>query len=299
MNILLCGKNGQLGYALAPRLTALGQVVAVDHEDFDIGNTDALCEALGEIAPDVIVNAAAYTDVDAAESDRATAFAVNSAAPGTMARWAADNGAAMIHYSTDYVFDGSGERPWREDDATNPINAYGESKLAGDEAVLASGAPCLIIRTSWLYAARGRNFLLTMLRLAAEREEIRVVDDQIGAPTAAGLIADVTRDVLVQAEGDVAAMLRERGGVVNAAAAGETSWHGFAKAIFGAARDRGQGLTVRQVEQIPSTAYPLPARRPLNSRLALAKLHDRFGITLPEWRLALEAVFDELGTKAA
>jgi len=299
MKILLCGKNGQLGISLAPRLAALGQVIAVDHEDFDIGDTDALCEALADIAPDVIVNAAAYTDVDAAESNRAAAFAANGAAPGTMARWATDNGAAMVHYSTDYVFDGSGERPWREDDAANPINAYGESKLAGDEAVLDSGAPCLVIRTSWLYAAWGRNFLFTMLRLGAAREQIGVVNDQIGAPTSALAIADTTVNILSQAEGDIAGLFRERGGVVNATAAGATSWHGFAEAIFGAAHDRGIPLKVKRVDAIASEQYPLPARRPLNSRLSLDRLRKEFGITPAEWRLALEAVIDELGTKAA
>lgn len=294
MKILLTGRLGQVGSVLHPQLAEFGTLTALDRSEVDFTDVEALQRCLNSIAPDLIVNAAAYTDVDGAESHRDTTFAINAAAPATMARWAAGTGAALIHYSTDYVFDGSGSTPRTEIDKPAPLNVYGESKQAGDDAILDSGAAVLILRTSWVYAAKGRNFLRTMLRLGTDRESLSVVDDQIGAPTPASVLAKITIAILWQADGDPADLFRAKGGLINATTAGETSWHGFAEAIFEIARRQGWNLAIRDLQAIPSSGYPLPAARPLNSRLNLSRLKARFGIHPPHWRTALEAVMSDL-----
>ena len=294
MKILLTGRGGQLGNILNTVLPVFGNITAVDREEINFSDLESLHALLDSLRPNLIVNAAAFTDVDGAELEPKTANTVNGAAPGLMARWANANDAAIFHYSTDYVFDGSGDTPWREDDKPNPINTYGESKRIGDAEVLASGAPNLIMRTSWVYAAQGQNFMQTMLRLGTERQALRVVDDQIGAPTPARMLAETTAHIIGQADGNIGSMLAAQGGIVNVTPEGETSWHGFAEAIFQSAKRRGIALQVEQLDPIPSTDYPLPAARPLNSRLERGALRDRFQLRLPNWRDALESVLDEI-----
>lgn len=289
MNILLTGRNGQLGWELQRTLLPVGRVVAVGHAELDLADAAAAGRTLDAVRPDIIVNAAAYTAVDKAESEPDLAHAVNAAAPALLAQWAARNGALLIHYSTDYVFDGAKSAPYVETDPTNPLGAYGRSKRAGEEAVLNSGGDHLIFRTSWVYAARGANFLRTILRLAAEREELRVVNDQIGAPTWARLIAEATALALRQALAE-RRHGRFKSGLFHLAAAGETSWHGFATAIVEGRR----GLRVKTVTPIATADYPLPAARPANSRLDTGAFRARFGLALPDWRDCLKLCLEEL-----
>jgi len=289
VNILLTGKNGQVGWELARALLPLGNVAAFDHAGLDLADAAAVRRKLDEVRPDAIVNAAAYTAVDRAESEPELASAINAAAPALLAQEAARRGALLIHYSTDYVFDGAKAAPYVETDPTAPLGAYGRSKLAGEEGIRAAGCEHLIFRTSWVYGARGANFLRTILRLAAEREELRVVNDQIGAPTWARLIAEATAHALKQA-------MRERrdgafrSGTYHLAAAGETSWHGFASAIVAG---RG-GLRVKAVTPIATADYPLPAPRPANSRLDTGAFRARFGLVLPDWRDCLPLCLEEI-----
>ncbi|MEZ5616195.1 MAG: dTDP-4-dehydrorhamnose reductase [Rhodocyclaceae bacterium] len=289
MNILLTGKNGQVGWELQRALLPLGSVAAFGHRELDLADAAAVRRKLDEVRPDAIVNAAAYTAVDKAESETELANAVNAAAPALLAQEAARRGALLIHYSTDYVYDGAKAAPYVETDRTNPLGAYGRSKLAGEAGIRASGCDHLIFRTSWVYAARGANFLRTILRLAAERDELRIVADQVGAPTWARLIAEATAHALRQA-------MQERSGgtfdsgVFHLAAAGETSWHGFAAAIVAG---RG-GLRVKTVTPITTAEYPLPAPRPANSRLDTAAFRARFGLALPDWRDCLQLCLEEL-----
>lgn len=291
--ILVTGKNGQVGWELQRSLQWLGEVVAVDRAQFDLAQPSSLTARLDELAPDVIVNAAAYTAVDKAESEEALANRINGEAPGVIAQWAAHCGALFLHYSTDYVFDGSGSSAWQPSDSPAPLSAYGRSKLAGEAAIAAGGGDYLILRTSWVYASRGRNFLLTMLRLAAERDELRVVDDQWGAPTSARLIADASAQVIARSIGErrVGAFRSE---IAHLTAAGRTSWHGFASAILDAARCAGRAVVARSLVAIPSSAYPTPARRPVNSRLDCSALERRFGLALPDWRNGLQLCIEEL-----
>ena len=289
MNILLTGKNGQVGWELQRTLQPVGKVAAFSHAGLDLADAAAIRSKLDEVRPDVIVNAAAYTAVDKAESEPELAHEVNAVAPALLAQEAARRGALLIHYSTDYVYDGAKAAPYVESDKTNPLGAYGRSKLAGEEGIRASGCDHLIFRTSWVYAARGANFLRTILRLAAEREELRIVMDQIGAPTWARLIAEATAHALRQA-------LRERSGgqfesgVFHLTAAGEISWHGFAAAILAG---RG-GLRVKTVTPITTADYPLPAPRPANSRLDTSAFRARFGLALPDWRDCLPLCLEEI-----
>lgn len=289
MNILLTGKNGQVGWELARTLLPLGHVAACGHGELELADAAAVRRRLDEVRPDVIVNAAAYTAVDKAESEPERAHAVNAAAPALLAQEAAWRGALLIHYSTDYVFDGAKAAPYVETDPTGPLGAYGRSKLAGEEGIRAAGADHLIFRTSWVYAARGANFLRTILRLAAEREELRIVADQVGAPTWARLIAEATAHALKQAMHE-----RRRGnfesGLFHLTAAGETSWHGFASAII-AGR---VGLRANTVTPIATADYPTPARRPANSRLNTEAFRDRFGLALPDWRDCLQLCLEEI-----
>jgi len=294
VKILLLGPNGQVGWelqrALAPLgpLTALGRTAA-DGLCGDLAQAGALAESVRRLGPDVIVNAAAYTAVDRAESETEHADAVNAVAPGVLAELARELDAWLLHYSTDYVFDGSGTRPWREDDPAAPLNAYGRSKLAGEEAIRASGCRHLILRTSWVYAARGGNFARTMLRLAAERERLSVVDDQIGAPTGAELIADASAHALR------AVIERPQlGGSYHLAAAGETSWCGYARHVIDFARRHGQLLAVTEVAAIATSDYPTAARRPLNSRLDCRRLERAFDLALPPWQHGVERMLSEI-----
>jgi len=287
--ILLTGKNGQVGWELQRTLQAIGKVTAVGHAELDLADAAAVDRKLDETRPDIIVNAAAYTAVDKAESEPDLAHAVNAAAPSLLAQWAARNGALLIHYSTDYVFDGAKAAPYAESDPTHPLGAYGRSKLAGEAGVRAAGCDHLVFRTSWVYAARGANFLRTMLRLAAEREELRVVDDQVGAPTWARLIAEATALALRQALAE-RRHGRFKSGLFHLACAGETSWHGFASAIV----EGRQGLRVQRVTPITTAEYPLPAPRPANSRLDTGAFRARFGLALPDWREGLQLCLEEL-----
>lgn len=276
--ILITGAEGQVGFELQNAFSSLGDVVALGRDRFDLCNGRQMRQVLLEIRPDVIVNAAAYTAVDKAETDLETAFVVNASAPALLAEMAEALGAMLVHYSTDYVFDGTSPHPYHEEDATNPLNVYGKTKLEGERAIAASCRKHLILRTSWVYGARGKNFLLTMLRLGAEKPLLRIVDDQKGAPTWCRPIAQTTVKM-------VSAMLdradEDRWGIYHLTNGGVTTWYGFAKEIF-AQIDRAP-----QLEAIPSSAYPLPAKRPSNSVLSNRKLNERFGLSLPSWEESL------------
>ena len=285
MKILLFGCNGQVGWELQRALEVLGELVTVDLDSknvaADFTQPAALADTVRAMRPDVIVNAAAHTAVDKAESEPALARTINAEAPGVLAREAAASHAWLVHYSTDYVFDGSGVLPWREDDPTGPLNVYGHTKLEGEELVRASGCRHLIFRTSWVYSARGGNFARTMLKLGADRDHMTVVDDQFGAPTSAELLADVTAHaVRAVARGGAP------GGTYHAVAAGETSWHGYACEVLDWARTHGLLVRVPRdgVIAVRSNAYPTAAMRPHNSRLNTQKLKQTFGLTMPHWR---------------
>jgi dTDP-4-dehydrorhamnose reductase len=292
MKLLLLGKSGQLGWELRRALAPLGTLVALDRTDGgDLSDSDALAATVRRIAPDVIVNAAAYTAVDKAESDVAAARQINATAVGVLAAEARALGALLVHYSTDYVFDGSGDQARDESAATGPLSTYGRTKLEGERLIAEHGADALVLRTSWVYAARGGNFAKTMLRLAAEREQLKVVADQIGAPTGADLLADVTAHLVRSAMAD-----RSLCGVYHAVASGATSWHQYAQHVLRRAAAKGVALKVQadQVEAIPTSAYPVPAPRPLNSRLDNRALQSRFGLVLPHWQTGVDRMLDEI-----
>jgi len=299
MRILLTGATGQVGGALVAPLRSAGTVVAPARGAFDLARPPDIPAALDRMAPDLIVNPAAYTAVDRAEDEREAALRINAEAPDAIARWAARRGVALVHFSTDYVFDGSGTRPWREDDPTGPLSAYGASKLAGEDAVRAAGGPHLIVRTSWVYAASGANFLRTIVRLARERPELRIVADQIGAPTSARLIADAVAAMVTAPGAPLADRFAAAGGVVNLAASGETSWHGFAVAIVEGLRARGVRLAVERIVPIATADYPTKAKRPANSRLDLTRLESVFRIRPPSWAAALAVELDRLAGELA
>jgi len=293
MTILLLGANGQVGWELRRTLAPLGPVRALERADADLADPDALSRIVRETAPSLIVNAAAYTAVDRAEEDEASARAINAEAPGVLAEEARRLGIALVHYSTDYVFDGTGSRPAIESDPTAPLNAYGRTKLAGEVAIRDSGCAHLILRTSWVYSIRGANFLLTVQRLAGQLEELRIVADQTGAPTWARGIAEATALVLARcgAPRDPGG-LAENGGLYHMTAAGETTWHGFAGAVVDWMRTSGQPVLCKQVSPIPTSDYPTPAKRPANSLLDCSKLNDAFGIAIPDWRDQLNLCVD-------
>ena len=294
--ILLTGKNGQIGFELCRALAPLGEVVAPDEHELDLASPDAIRGKVREVRPRIIVNAAAYTAVDRAESEADLAMKVNGIAPGVLAEEGKRLGALMVHYSTDYVFDGTQDRPYVESDAPNPLNAYGRSKLAGDQAIQAVDAPYYIFRTSWIYAARGHNFLNTMLRLGRERGELRIVNDQIGAPTWARFIAETTARVL-RTSGD-ADQVRKNGGLYNLTASGAVSWFGFAQAIFAEARG-GLGNGIPRIVPVPTSEYPAAARRPLNSRLDNSRFIQTFGLEPPTWAAMLEACMRDMRKETA
>ncbi len=292
MLVMVTGGTGQVGGALLRVLTPLGSVVAPDEAEFDLSRPERIAATLDRINPDLIVNAAAYTAVDRAEDQSEIAFIVNAEAPRAIAHWAADRRIPLIHFSTDYVFDGAGTRPWREDDPPSPLSNYGVSKLAGDVAVRAAGGPHLVIRTSWVYAAIGTNFLRSILRLAKERKELRIVADQIGAPTSARLIADTIARMVGPGSSVLADRFAAAQGLVNVAASGETSWHGFAVAIVEGLKARGVTLAVESIVPITTQDYPTKAKRPANSRLDMRRLCQVFGIITPRWDRALDVELD-------
>ena len=294
MRILVTGATGQVGGALLKLLRPAVPVIATGRSELDLAQPAEIGAALDRIAPSMIINPAAYTAVDRAEDERELAFRINAEAPGAIARWAAARDVPLIHFSTDYVFEGMSRRPWRENDPTNPLSVYGASKLAGEDAVRSAGGPHLIIRTSWVYAAQGANFLRTIARLAKERRELRIVADQCGAPTPARLIADAVAAMLRQHPTALTERFAACGSVVNIAASGETTWHGFAAAIVGGLKARRVPLTVESIEPIATVDYPTKAQRPANSRFDLTRLHQVFGITMPDWRVALEPELDLL-----
>lgn len=299
MKILLLGKNGQVGWELQRALTVLGEVVALDrtmaHTPYgelrgDLSDLEGLRTAIRSVSPQVIVNAAAYTAVDRAESEREVAHVVNALASQVMAEEAKRLDAWLIHYSTDYVFDGAGTSPWKETDKVAPVNYYGATKLEGEQLIQASGCKHLIFRTSWVYAARGNNFAKTMLRLAKERTALNVIADQVGVPTGADLLADVAVAALQQAWHKA-----ELSGIYHLVPTGETTWHAYASYVIDFARSHGEVLVVEAVNPIATTEYPTPASRPLNSRLDTAKLRNSFTLHLPDWqsgvtRMLMEAL---------
>lgn len=284
--ILLTGANGQVGWELQRSLSSLGDVVAFDSQGLNLTDAAKLRDGLKSVAPDIIVNAAAYTAVDKAESETEKAHAVNAVAPGIMAEEAARSGALLIHFSTDYVFDGSGVVPWREDDTCAPLNVYGQTKLAGERLIQSSGCRHLIFRTSWVYGARGSNFLLTMRRLMGDRTELKVVADQIGAPTWCRDLAEATAQILSQLVARPDHPHSNPWGIYHMSNAGETSWHGFAQAIRDQMPD--EMCALKQLIAIPGTEYPTPAQRPQNSRLDNSKLQTTFGLQLQHWQSALK-----------
>ena len=303
MKILLFGANGQVGWELQRSLSSLGELIALDRHGINhsIADGTSLCGDLANLAgitatvermrPDVIVNAAAYTAVDKAESDAENAHLINALAPHALAKAATSVGAWLIHYSTDYVFDGSGSKPWVETDLTGPLSVYGRTKLEGEQRIVSACAKHLTFRTSWVYAARGGNFAKTMLRLGQEREILSVINDQYGAPTGADLLADVTAHAIQHVQQQPA-----RAGLYHLVASGETTWHGYAKHVLAQAKHKHKAskIIAKDIAAVPTSAYPTPAQRPLNSRLNTAKLQSTFGLTLPPWQQGVDRMLLEV-----
>jgi dTDP-4-dehydrorhamnose reductase len=295
MNILLFGKGGQVGWELQRSLSVLGTVTALDHDSTehcgDFANPAGVAETVRALRPDVIVNAAAHTAVDKAESEADFARTLNATTPGAIAQEAAKLGAWLVHYSTDYVFDGSGSRPWVETDTPAPLSVYGRTKLEGEQLIAQSGAKHLILRTSWVYAARGGNFAKTMLRLAQERERLTVIDDQWGAPTGADLLADVTAHAIQHLQ-----QHPEHAGLYHCVAAGETTWNAYAKYVLSRANIENSAIKIiaEEVAPVPTSAFPTPAARPHNSRLSTAKLQTTFGLQMPHWQAGVARMLAEI-----
>lgn len=295
MKILLFGKGGQVGWELQRSLAPLGELVALDNDSQhlcgDFSNLSGIAQTIRAVAPDIIVNAAAHTAVDKAESEPELCRTLNALAPGVLAQEAKRSGAWLVHYSTDYVFDGSGDQPWLETDATGPLSVYGRTKLEGEEAIRAAGCQHLIFRTSWVYAARGGNFAKTMLKLAQERDSLKVINDQMGAPTGADLLADVTAHAIRSA-----LQHPDLGGLYHLVAGGETSWHGYASFVIDFARHAGLNIKVAPaaIEPVPTSAFPTPAARPNNSRLDTHKLQNTFGLQLPHWQSGITRMLTEI-----
>ncbi len=297
LKILLLGKNGQVGWELQRSLAPLGEVLALDRHSTsycgDLSKPEPLAQTVLAYKPDFIVNAAAHTSVDKAESESELARALNAEAPAVLAQAAAQVGAWLIHYSTDYVFDGSGHRPRQEGEATGPLNVYGQTKLDGEKAIVASGCKYLIFRASWVYAARGGNFAKNMLRLAQEREQLAVINDQHGAPTGADLIADVTAHAISRVLNTQNVALS---GVYHLVASGETTWHGYASYVIEQAKKLNPELSwqVQSIAPVPTSAFPTPATRPHNSRLCNTKLQESFGVVLAHWQLGVDRMLVEI-----
>jgi len=295
MKILLFGKGGQVGWELQRSLAPLGELVALGTNSMelcgDFTNLEGIVETVRAVAPDVIVNAAAYTAVDKAESEPGLSRTINALTPGLLAQEAKRSGAWLIHYSTDYVFDGSGDKPWLETDPVAPLSAYGKTKLEGEEAIRATDCRHLIFRTSWVYAARGGNFAKTMLRLAKERDQLNVINDQIGAPTGADLLADVTAHAI-----RMALQRPDVSGLYHLVAGGETSWHEYASFVIDFARQAGIKIKVapEAIQPVPTSAFPLPAPRPKNSRMDTHKLQNTFDLNLPHWQTGITRMLTEI-----
>jgi dTDP-4-dehydrorhamnose reductase len=294
MRILVTGISGQVGGALVPHLGGIGKIIAHDEFTLDFTDIEAIPRAFDRAAPDLIINPAAYTAVDKAEDEPELALRINAEAPAVIARWAAEHDVPLIHFSTDYVYDGGGDRLWREDDEPHPLGVYGKTKLAGENAVRAAGGAFLIFRTCWVYAAQGKNFMRTIARLALERKELRIVGDQIGAPTTAALIADCVTEVVSGGLDELRTRSAKANGLVHICASGETSWHGFTTAIVDGLKERGVPLAVEKTVPIRTEEYPTKAKRPLNSRLDLGRLDRVFGIVPPRWQDALVPELDAL-----
>jgi dTDP-4-dehydrorhamnose reductase len=295
MKILLLGKNGQVGWELQRSLAPLGELIALDEDSTglcgDFTDLGGLARTVRAVAPDVIVNAAAYTAVDKAESEQQLVRTVNALAPGVLAQEAGDINALLIHYSTDYVFDGNGEKPWLETDPAAPLNVYGATKLESEQLIQQSACRHLIFRTSWVYGARGNNFARTMVRLAGERDRLNVINDQIGAPTGADLLADITAHAI-----RTALQRPELSGLYHLVAAGETSWHGYARFVIDFARRAGIALKVAPdaINPVPTSAFLTPAKRPHNSRMDTTKLRHTFELNLPSWETGVERMLSEV-----
>ncbi|TAJ20495.1 MAG: dTDP-4-dehydrorhamnose reductase [Rugosibacter sp.] len=295
MKILLFGKNGQVGWELQRSLAPLGELVALDAASQelcgDFTNLEGIAQTVRTVTPDIIVNAAAHTAVDKAESEPELAHTINALAPGVLAQEAKRLGSWLVHYSTDYVFEGRGNTPWRETDPAGPLSVYGRTKLAGEEAIRATGCPHFIFRTSWVYATRGGNFAKTMLRLAQERDRLTVINDQIGAPTGADLLADVTAHAI-----RAALQNPDVSGLYHLVAGGETSWHGYASFVIDFARQAGLDIKVapEAIQPVLTSAFPLPALRPKNSRLDTRKLQHAFGLHLPHWQSGITRMLSEI-----
>ncbi|AZM96637.1 dTDP-4-dehydrorhamnose reductase [Vreelandella venusta] len=294
MNIFITGGNGQVGFELQRQFSPFGTILSPTRQELDLTNAEAVNVYLEKHQPGLILNAAAYTAVDKAESEPEQAKRLNAKLPAQLADYAAMQGIPLVHYSTDYVYPGNDEKPWQEDSPTGPLSIYGQTKLEGDDAVVSSGAKHLIFRTSWVYAARGNNFMKTMLRLGREREALNIVSDQIGAPTPARLIAQITALACTNHHSPSTAhhslfSINIPQGIYHLAPRGETSWHGFASEIFKTARGLGEELAIAPegVAGISTAEYPTPAKRPLNSRMALSKLENSLGITMPTWQSQL------------
>ncbi|MDH4285995.1 MAG: dTDP-4-dehydrorhamnose reductase [Gallionella sp.] len=299
MKILLFGKNGQVGWELQRSLAPLGEIIALDSDSTelcgDFTNLGGIAQTVRTIAPDVIINAAAHTAVDKAESEPELVRTLNALAPGVLAQEAQLIDAWLVHYSTDYVFDGGGDKPWLETDATAPLNVYGATKLEGEQLIQFAECRHLIFRTSWVYGTRGGNFAKTMLRLAQERDSLKVINDQIGAPTGADLLADITAHAIRAAQ-----QKPEISGLYHLVAAGETSWHGYASYVLDLARRSGVTLKVAPdaIQPVPTSAFPTPAKRPHNSRMNTAKLQQTFGLHLPTWQTGVARMLSEVLDKS-
>jgi len=301
MKILLLGRNGQVGWELQRSLAPLGELLALDRHSApacgDLSQPDALAQTVLNFQPQVIVNAAAHTAVDKAESEPDLARLLNATAPSALAQAAKAVGAWLVHYSTDYVFNGQGQTPWREDDTTQPLSVYGQTKLEGEALIAASGCKHLIFRTSWVYASRGGNFAKTMLRLAQERERLTVIDDQFGAPTGADLIADVTAHAVRQVMGVThPATVADLSGIYHLVAAGQTTWHGYAQHVIETAQQLapGKNWQVKDIAPVDSSAFVTPARRPHNSRLNTGKLQATWGLQMPAWQHGVDRMLAEI-----
>lgn len=294
MKVLITGSTGQLGRSLVGVLSPLADVVETTRDELDLSLPDQIGETVDQIRPDLIVNAAAYTRVDDAETDRDVALRINCDAPGLLGTAAGRIGAAVLHFSTDYVFDGESLRPYREDDEARPLNVYGRTKLDGEQALSQSGAPYLILRLSWLYSGKGNNFFNTILKLSQEREQLDVVEDQIGAPTSTDVVANAVAAILGQGGDSPYEMFSEKGGFYHLACLGSTSWKGFAEEIVRKAKSAGMPVKTREIRGITSKEYPSPVRRPKNSRLDTSLIQGEFGLRFADWKSAVSDVFESL-----